>query len=187
MKQLIFAALLSTISITGMAEKASVNQTVTDQAPQTAPASSENLSEPKVQANDLINWANRATTAIFGYSYKDYKKTMADNAKYLTPGAWKKYSAHLQSSGNLKTLTEHQLTIIATVPKPSKIVNQGVISGRYSWTVEVPLYTRYETADPKKTITQEENYLITLQIVRMPSDQYPSGVAINSLLQQPMK
>lgn len=71
--------------------------------------------------------------------------------------------------------------------KPGKIVNQGVINGRYSWTVEVPMRTRYETADPKKTINQEENFLVTLQIVRMPSDKFPSGVAINSLLQQPVK
>lgn len=147
----------------------------------------ENLAEAKIQATDILDWANRAITAIFSYDYKNYKKTIADNARYLTPGAWKKYNAHLQSNENLKTLTEHQITVIATVTKPSKIVNQGVINGRYSWTVEVPMHTRYETADPKKTINQEENFLVTLQIVRMPSDKYPSGVAINSLLQQPVK
>lgn len=185
-KKSLLVLMIFTMVTVAFAENKHVKPTKQASVAETTQAT-ENLAEAKVQPADVLDWANRAVTAIFSYNYKNYNKTIANNAQYLTPGAWKKYNAHLQSTGNAKTLTEHQITVIATVTKPSKIVNQGVVNGRYSWTVEVPMHTRYETADPKKTINQEENFLVTLQIVRMSSEKHPSGIAINSLLQQPVK
>ena len=69
----------------------------------------------------------------------------------------------------------------------AELVNEGVVDGRYTWRVNVPITISYASDDPKAKPKQPDNVLTSIQIVKTSPQENPEGIAINSLIEKPGK
>ena len=66
-----------------------------------------------------------------------------------TASGLRSFNAALASSGLANTVENQHLIINAVVNAPVVILNQGVISGRYHWMLQVPVLLTFESASEK--------------------------------------
>lgn len=132
------------------------------------------LSTPVVPTHELLQWANTAAVAVNTYTFVNYRKELQTASEYFTPDGWRNYQKALKDSGNLDMVTSRRLIATAVATGAPVVIDQGLISGRYAWKVQIPLLVTYESASTniKQPIT------VTMIITRVPVLNIPKGIAI---------
>lgn len=150
------------------------NITIAHAAPTTDPA----LARATFSNDELLMWANQAAVAVNTYNYANYQQQFQSiSQQYFTPDSWITYLNSLQNSGNIRTIVVKQMSLSATINGPSSISQQGVIQGRYTWKVQVPILITYENASGSKN---QQSFTVTMDIERTSST--PQGVSIKQFM-----
>lgn len=140
----------------------------------------EPLSKPFLSNDALTQWA--ADTARMSYSldFVNWRDQLGRIRDRFSDTAYKDFLRELDASGNL-ALVKDQRVILESVTDPARIVRSTInASGRYEWTVEVPMsvVTHYGG-----TSQRSQRLLVTLQITRVDVRFRPdSGVVVTQLL-----
>lgn len=72
-------------------------------------------------------------------------------------------------------MVETKQQVVTAAPAGSPIlVSEGIVVGRYQWTIELPLVVTYQSGDQ----TKNTNLLVTIVVVRVPRLESPNGVGI---------
>lgn len=131
------------------------------------------LSEPVITQKFLLQWASLSTRTALNLSFTDYQNQMAQAKDYFTPDGWDKFKAALQSSGLLGTVIQQKLIMSAIVSGTPVVINSGVVNGRYTWRVQLPLLVTFNS-----TSTARKDMLITMDIQRVPVLGAKKGIEI---------
>lgn len=132
------------------------------------------LSAPMVSDAALLQWANQAAVAAYTYNFATYRKELQDASEYFTPEGWSDFETALESSRNLETVINKKLVVTAVATGAPVILDRGILSGHYSWKVQMPLLVTYESA----STTIQQPILITMLITRVSTLNVPKGIAI---------
>lgn len=132
------------------------------------------LNQPVISHAELLQWATMAATEANTFSFANYRKQLQDAAGYFTNNGWKEFNAALKRSRNLETVIARKLVTNAVATGAPVILDQGIINGRYAWSVRLPLLITYESAS--SSIRQA--VIVTLLITRVPTLDTPKGIAI---------
>lgn len=139
------------------------------------------LDVPMVSASALLSWANQAAVAAFSYNFANYRQALQDASEYFTPEGWKDFQAALESSNNLNAVISKKLVVSAVPTGAPVIIDQGVIYGRYSWKVQMPLLVNFQSA----STNFQTPLLVTLLITRVSTLYVPKGIAIAQYIAAP--
>lgn len=132
------------------------------------------LTEPMVDQDMLITWATRAAVAAYSFNFVDWQNDLQSVQQYFTETGFKNFTEALKQSGNLDTVVAKRLVVQATVVDVPRIVNQGLIKGRYAWKIQIPMLIKYTSASEEL----RQPVLVTMLIARVPTTQKPQGIAI---------
>lgn len=132
------------------------------------------LDEPIVEQDMLLSWATRAAVASYSFNFLDWQNDLTDVQKYFTSTGFKNFVEALQNSGNLDTVVAKRLVVQGTVVDVPRIVQQGLIKGRYAWKIQIPMLVKYISANEEL----RQPVLVTLLVARVPTTQKPEGIAI---------
>lgn len=132
------------------------------------------LNVPMVDQEMLVNWATRAAVASYSFNFVDWQNDLQDVQKYYTATGFKNYTEALKNSGNLDTVVAKRLVVQATVVDVPRIVQQGLINGRYAWKIQIPMLIKYTSASEEL----RQPVLVTMLVARVPTTQKPQGIAI---------
>lgn len=132
------------------------------------------LNEPIVDQNMLITWATRAAVASYSFNFVDWQNDLQDVQQYYTETGFKNFTEALKNSGNLDTVVAKRLVVQATVVDVPRIVQQGLIQGRYAWKIQIPMLIKYTSASEEL----RQPVLVTMLVARVPTTQKPQGIAI---------
>lgn len=139
------------------------------------------LDVPVVSASALLSWANEAAVAAFTYNFSDYRKALQSASEFFTPEGWKDFQVALESSNNLNAVITKKLVVSAVATGAPVIIDQGVIYGRYSWKVQMPLLVNFQSA----STNYQTPLLVTLLITRVSTVYVPTGIAIAQYIAAP--
>jgi intracellular multiplication protein IcmL len=139
------------------------------------------LDVPVVSASALLSWANQAAVAAFSYNFANYRQALQSASEYFTPEGWKDFEAALESSNNLEAVKAKKLVVSAVATGAPVIIDQGVIYGRYSWKVQMPLLVNFQSA----STNFQTPLLVTLLITRVSTLYVPTGIAIAQYIAAP--
>lgn len=137
------------------------------------------LDEPNVTAARVKDFAQQAAVSINSYDYANWRRLL-DSAldAYFTQAGRVNYRAALDTTKVLDEVRSKYYTVNATTPDSPHILREGIINGRYTWTVEVPLTIYYRLG----ATVLPEGRLLTMTIIRVePSPANPNGIAIDGL------
>lgn len=137
------------------------------------------LDEPNVTAARVKDFAQQAGVSINSYDYANWRRLL-DSAldAYFTQAGRVNYRAALDTTRVLDEVRQRYYTVTATTPDAPHILSEGIVGGRYTWTVQVPLTIYYRLG----ATVLPEGRLLTMTIIRVdPSPANPNGIAIDGL------
>ncbi len=132
------------------------------------------LNEPNLSTAALLQWANTAAVAAFTYNFVNYRQELQAASEFFTPEGWSAYLQSLVASDNLKAVKAKKL-VVSAVATGAPIINQrGVVDGRYTWQVQMPLLVTYQSLSQ---IT-EQSLMVNMVITRISTLDSPRGIGI---------
>ena len=134
------------------------------------------LSEPMADNAEILQWATDAARSLYNYSFVNWRGQLQIASDNFTPEAWDAYQQQLKDSRNLETVIAEKSVVSAEPTGAPVILNQGVINGRYSWKLKLPMLINYQG-----TRTHQQPVEMVMLISRVPILNTPRGYAIAQL------
>ncbi len=133
------------------------------------------LDRPMVNDQTVLRWATTAAVSAYTFNFLNYREQLQSASKYFTQDAWQGYLTKLKDSGNLDSVIKRQLIVTAVPGGAPVIENEGLLSGRYAWRIQMPLLATYQSSSDTK---YSNPLLVTILIVRVSTTVSPDGIAI---------
>ena len=136
------------------------------------------LDQPYLNTTDLLQWVSNVLPQVFHYDFTYYNEELKTYAAYFTQNGWRGFLNQLNIYANYNNVQRYKLFINGSTVGAPFILNEGLLSGRYAWWVQMPIdinYTGYE-----RSSTQS----LTLQVlvVRVPTLNNLNGIGIDNII-----
>jgi intracellular multiplication protein IcmL len=138
------------------------------------------LDTPNQLDSSILQWANKAAIAAFSYSYVNYRDELQASSGFFTDVGWTQFLTALKDSNNLEAVKARKFVVSAEATRAPEIVEKGVIEGRYSWRIQIPLLVTYEGE-----VQAVQNVVVNMLITRVPTLNAPSGIGIAQFVVKP--
>ncbi len=137
------------------------------------------LSKPILNDTALKNWVGEAISASFNLNFQDWRQQLSSARQYFTKTAFTKFSNSLDREGHLPLLQQQRALMHSVVQGTPVLTRSGIVSGVMIWEFEVPLLISYETS---KGRIADNAVIVVCQVQRVPTTDYPRGVALSSIV-----
>ncbi|HAT7072858.1 TPA: type IV secretion protein DotI [Legionella pneumophila] len=139
------------------------------------------LDEPNQSDSAVLQWANQAAIAAFTYNFVNYRDELQASSGFFTAEGWDQFLSALEQSNNLDAVKAKKLVVSAVATRAPIILQKGVLNGRYSWRVQMPILVTYQSASE---FTQQNN-VVTMLITRVSTLNSPRGIGISQFVVGP--
>lgn len=139
------------------------------------------LDEPNQSDSTVLQWANQAAIAAFTYNFVNYRDELQASSGFFTAEGWDQFLGALEQSNNLDAVKAKKLVVSAVATRAPIILQKGVLNGRYSWRVQMPILVTYQSASE---FTQQNN-VVTMLITRVSTLNSPRGIGISQFVVGP--
>ncbi|HAT5919552.1 TPA: type IV secretion protein DotI [Legionella pneumophila] len=139
------------------------------------------LDEPNQSDSAVLQWANQAAIAAFTYNFVNYRDELQASSGFFTAEGWDQFLGALEQSNNLDAVKAKKLVVSAVATRAPIILQKGVLNGRYSWRVQMPILVTYQSASE---FTQQNN-VVTMLITRVSTLNSPRGIGISQFVAGP--
>lgn len=139
------------------------------------------ISSPFLNNGQVTNFAVEAITRAFTMDFKNWREDLSEASEYFQrPEGWNNFLEAITASGTLDYIQNRRL-ISNAVANGAVIIDSGIDgSGRYSWTVQIPLKVTYESASERSV----EDVLATVVVSRIPTWESSRAVGITRVSMQ---
>lgn len=131
------------------------------------------LSEPMATNAEVLQWATNAAESLYNYSFVNWRGQLQIASDNFTPEAWDAFQQQLKASRNLEAVIAEKSVVSAEPTGAPVILNQGVVNGRYSWRLKLPMLINYQG-----TTNHQQPVEIVMIVSRVPILNTPRGYAI---------
>lgn len=139
------------------------------------------LSEPNLSTPALMSWVAQASTEVMTFGFNDYRRRLQEASRNFTRTGWESFTQALQKSRIIEMVEANQQVITAAPQGAPILESEGLVNGRYQWTIQLPLVLTYQSG----ARTRSDNLLVTVVVVRVPRLESPNGVGIEQWIAQP--
>lgn len=139
------------------------------------------LNEPNQSDSAILQWTNQAAIAAFSYNFVNYRTELQASSGFFTADGWDQFLSALQSSNNLDAVKAKKLIVSAVATKAPVILQKGILNGRYSWRIQMPILVTYQSASE---FTQQSN-VVTVLVTRVSTLNSPRGIGISQFVVGP--
>ncbi len=136
------------------------------------------MSEPVVTNNYLMKWSSLVALGVLSLSFGQVDKQLQTQKVKFTSDGWKKLQAAFDRGGFLKDINNNKVITSAVVDGPVVIPLRAVISGHYTWYVQVPVLVNFTSANQAR----KKKMLISMTIMRVPVLDSGLGIQVNSFI-----
>lgn len=136
------------------------------------------LDQPNQSDSAIRQWANQAAIAVYSYNFLNYREELLAASEFFTPSGWRDFVQALDSSNNLKELTQKRLIVSSVSIKQPVILQKGILNGSYSWRVQLVLLVNYQSLSE----FSQGTYVVTMLITRVSTANTPLGIGISQFV-----
>ncbi len=132
------------------------------------------LNEPNLSTPALMSWVAQASTEVMTFGFNDFRRRLQESSRNFTRRGWESFTQALQRSRIIEMVEANQ-QVVTAAPEGAPIVrSEGLVAGRYQWTIELPLILTYQSGSRSRS----DRLLVTLVVVRVPRLESSNGVGI---------
>ncbi len=139
------------------------------------------LDEPNQSDSAVLQWTNQAAIAAFTYNFVNYRTELQASSGFFTSSGWTQFLNALESSNNLDAVKAKKLIVSAVATSAPIILQKGLLNGRYSWRVQMPILVTYQSASE---FSQQRN-VVTILVSRISTLNSPRGIGISQFVVGP--
>ncbi|MCC7305006.1 MAG: type IVB secretion system apparatus protein IcmL/DotI [Alphaproteobacteria bacterium] len=139
------------------------------------------LNEPNLSTPALMSWVAQASTEVMTFGFNDYRRRLQEASRNFTRRGWESFTQALQKSRIIEMVEANQQVITAAPQGAPILESEGLVAGRYQWTIQLPLVLTYQSG----ARTKSDNLLVTVVVVRVPRLESPNGVGIEQWIAIP--
>ena len=132
------------------------------------------LDHPNLSNSSILQWATASAAAAYSYNFVNYRKALQEAADAFTPEGRQIFFDAVKSSNNLQAVIAKKLIVSAVATGVPVVLEQGLILGRYSWKVQIPMLITFQSASQ----FSQQAVTVTMLIVRISTLDSPRGIAI---------
>lgn len=154
-----------------------------DDSPPTTNQCASDLTQSNITQTAVLVWANEAAVSVFSYNFVNYETALQSASSYFTPDGWSAFSKSSEQTNNLNAVIEKKLIISAVATRSPIILQQGILDGRYSWRVQMPLLVTYQSASEYA----QQSLIVTMLISRTSPYEGVRGIGITQFVTEPYK
>lgn len=136
------------------------------------------LDRPYISIPEVLQWTSDTLRKILVFDFVNYNDQVQAASPYFTSEGWRVYLNQLNNIANQDDVINNKVFINGVPSGAPFILNQGQLSGRYAWWVQMPVDLNTVKGGHSSTQT------ITLQIlvVRVSTLNNLSGVQIDNII-----
>ncbi|MDF1645978.1 MAG: type IVB secretion system apparatus protein IcmL/DotI [Legionellaceae bacterium] len=139
------------------------------------------LDEPNQSDSAVLQWTNQAAIAAFTYNFVNYRTELQASSGFFTSAGWTQFLNALEDSNNLDAVKAKKLIVSAVATSAPIILQKGLLNGRYSWRVQMPILVTYQSASE---FSQQRN-VVTILVTRISTLNSPRGIGISQFVVGP--
>jgi len=139
------------------------------------------LSEANLSTPALMSWVAQAATEVMTFGFNDYRRRLQESSRNFTRHGWESFTDALQRSRIIEMVEQNQQVVTAAPQGAPVVEREGIVAGRYQWTVQMPLVLTYQA----QAKTKNDSLLVTLVVVRVPRLESPNGIGIEQWIAVP--
>jgi len=139
------------------------------------------LNEPNLSKAALLQWANTAAVAAFTYNFVNFRQELQAASEFFTSAGWEAFVKSLTQSRNLAAVRAKNLVVSAVATGAPIILQEGVVSGRYTWRVQMPMIVTYQSGSQ----ISQQSLIITMLVTRISTLNSPQGIGIAQFIGTP--
>ncbi|OGT38593.1 MAG: hypothetical protein A3F12_06885 [Gammaproteobacteria bacterium RIFCSPHIGHO2_12_FULL_38_14] len=127
---------------------------------------------------DVLQWVSEVIPKSFTYDFNYYSDQLKAVSEYFTPDGWKVFLNQLNSYVNYNNVQTYKMFVSAVSTGAPYILNQGLLSGRYAWWVQLPINITYQGYSniPARRLT------LQILVVRVSTLNNLSGIGIDNVI-----
>jgi len=133
------------------------------------------LNQPNLSTPALLSWVAQSVSETMSFSFSNYRRNLQESSRHFTRLGWESFSKALEQSRTIESVVANSQEVTA-VPVGAPILKSEGVSptGQYQWVVQIPVLLSYVSGSKKN----DQNWLITVIVVRVPRLESPNGVGI---------
>lgn len=139
------------------------------------------LNEPNQSDSAVLQWANLAAIAAFTYNFVNYREELQASSGFFTSDGWQQFLTALEQSNNLDAVKAKKLIVSAVATRAPIILQKGLLNGRYSWRIQMPILVTYQSASE----FSQQNNVVTMLVTRVSTLNSPRGIGISQFVVGP--
>ncbi len=98
--------------------------------------------------SDVLQWVSQVAPGFYSLDFNQYQQEVELQKIYFTDEGWSNYLLTLRQYPFQQESLQKQKAFITCAPEGAPIImSQGVLFGRYSWWVQMPVSLRYSNGD----------------------------------------
>lgn len=136
------------------------------------------LDQPYLSRPDVLQWVANAISTVLVFDFINYNDQLNSYKPYFTADGWKVFLNQLNIYVNYNNVQSNKQFVNGVPSGAPSEINQGLLSGRYGWWIQMPVIINYVNFNKGYSQT------LTLQIliVRVSTLNNLDGVAIDNLI-----
>jgi intracellular multiplication protein IcmL len=136
------------------------------------------INKPYLSTANLLQWVSESFSTMFNFDFLNYENKHAEYEHYFTENGWKKYNDLLNMYIPIGSIQNSKSVVTGVADGAPFVVNQGLLSGRYAWWVQMPINVRFSGYNRNYL----QSFVLQALVVRVPTLNNLSGVAIDNLV-----
>lgn len=132
------------------------------------------LNQPNLSSPALMSWVAQAATEVMTFGFNDYRRRLQESSRNFTRRGWESFTLALQRARIIEMVEANQQVVTAAPRGAPVLQSEGLVNGRYQWTVQVPMIVTYQSGAK----TRSDQLMVTVVVVRTPRLESPNGVGI---------
>lgn len=136
------------------------------------------VDQPYLSVPDMLQWVGEFLPKSFVFDFVHYNQQLEVAQQYFTENGWKVFVNQLNNYVSYENVTNNKLFVTGNAAGAPFIIDQGILSGRYAWWVQMPVTLTYVS------YTSTSNRTLTFQVlvVRVSTLNNLNGVAIDNVI-----
>lgn len=131
---------------------------------------------PNVTNEALMAWAMQAATDVMTFGFHDMDARFAKSRTYFSDEGWQSFGMAFAKSSFYSNVVSSQQIVTAIPRGTPEIKHIGLYKGKYHWILDVPMLMTIRAGGKQRV----ERTSVRMFIVRMPTQNNPMGIGINT-------
>jgi intracellular multiplication protein IcmL len=136
------------------------------------------LNMPNMTDRAVLSWATSSIVEIMTMGFGDIDTKIPKERIRFTADGWKAYTKAFIQQKIGESFKQSQLVLTSAPSNTPVIVAQGINPDNvYQWVVQMPVIMTYAT---NNNVTTKNSGIVTLTIIRVPTEDNVDGIAIDA-------